>query len=170
MRVDALPLVLIAALAAAPVAAQDPRTVGTISDLQEDTLVNKARLANAKAAADLSVFGDGGTILSDMQGRTPPVVAGVYGANGDIYAEFIYANGSGIPEARLGAKLPGGYTVVALSVNEVTLLDRDGRRLQLSFSGSAPQEPTPPRSEPSAPTSAPIITVEPQPVDTAATQ
>ncbi|WP_080953900.1 MULTISPECIES: type IV pilus biogenesis protein PilP [Xanthomonas] len=71
------------------------------------------------------------------QGDVAPVVAGVFGGNGDIYATLLYPGGTRF-DARAGREVPGGYTVISVQPNRVGVRSRTGRTVWLKFSNVAP--------------------------------
>lgn len=65
-----------------------------------------------------------------------PVVQGVYGANGQLFATLAYADGRRAIDVRKGAHVPGGYTVSELASDSVTLT-RGKQRLVIGFADKA---------------------------------
>jgi type IV pilus biogenesis protein PilP len=131
----ALALLLLAA--ATPTFAATP-TVADLDAVQAETLLTRAKAAQAKAAAELAEHrGARPTASAAMQADEPaPTARGLFGANGNRYVVFQYATG-GIVEGKVGDSIPGGYRVVSFDSNGVTLAHR-GRRERIPFSMHAP--------------------------------
>lgn len=122
-------IVLFGLLALVSGASAGAATVGDLSDVHADTILYKSQAARVDAR---------NTLLSKqgLEDAAPPVVSGVYGANGRVYAEFLFSNGQTSSQA-VGGSLPGGYVVKSISLNKVEL--KKGKRIiLLGFSGSAP--------------------------------
>ncbi|MCP3050743.1 type IV pilus biogenesis protein PilP [Xanthomonas euvesicatoria pv. allii] len=96
---------------------------------------SKAREILGAASSGTSVAPATGAIYE--QGDVAPVVAGVFGGNGDIYATLLYAGGTRF-DARAGREVPGGYTVITVQPNRVGVRSRTGRTVWLKFSNVAP--------------------------------
>lgn len=143
---------LLASLGAAGVHAQST-TVGELSTINSTNILKTAQLAGAQLDAKLQKeHTDSGTSSSASLGglsslsqtgshRTAaddpsPVVKGVFGANGDLYATFLYADGSTV-DAKQGGSIPGGYTVARLDADHVALR-RGGKTVDVGFSSLSP--------------------------------
>lgn len=144
---------LVASLGVAAAHAQST-TVGELSSINSTNILKTAQLAGAQLDAKLhkehadtgtsassSVDGLAATSTSTGNRRaTPedptPVVKGVFGANGALYATFLYADGSSV-DAKQGGSIPGGYTVARLDAEHVALR-RGGKTIDVGFSSSAP--------------------------------
>ncbi|OHE80662.1 MAG: hypothetical protein A2X76_01325 [Lysobacterales bacterium GWF1_69_6] len=141
MDVKAFAVALLLTLAALPTFAAD-NTVGTLSEIQADTLVLRARAEQADAKKKLGEDAAGvAPATSSAYGATnpggiAPVVRGVHGANKNLYATFLYSNGSTV-EARQGDQIPGGFRVIALSAERVEI-QRGSERIQVGFSSIPP--------------------------------
>ncbi len=141
MDVKAIAVALLLMFAVVPTYAAD-NTVGTLSEIQADTLVLRARAEQAEAKKKLG--DDTGGVASATStaygatnpGGIAPVVRGVHGANKNLYATFLYSNGSTV-EARQGDQIPGGFRVVALSAERVEI-QRGNERIQVGFSSIPP--------------------------------
>jgi type IV pilus biogenesis protein PilP len=59
-----------------------------------------------------------------------PVLRGVVGAGTKLFATVAYESGKEI-DATVGDPLPGGFTVVSLSVNKLILKDKAGKKIEL---------------------------------------
>ncbi len=136
------------------VSAQAQTTVGDLSTINSANILKTAQLAGAQLDAKLQKAHDesGGTPAASTGGmalssaasgehRTAaddpnPVVKGVFGANGSVYATFLYADGSTV-DAKQGGTIPGGYTVAHLDAEHVALR-RGGKTIEVGFSSSAP--------------------------------
>lgn len=127
---------------AAPASFAADNTVGALSEIQADTLVLRARAEQADARRKLGEDAGGSSVaMSSAYGSTnpggiAPVVRGVHGANKNLYATFLYSNGSTV-EGRLGDQIPGGFRVVALSAERVEI-QRGTERIQVGFSSIPP--------------------------------
>lgn len=133
-------LLVVLALAAPASFAAD-NTVGALSEIQADTLLLRARAEQADARKKLGEDAGGAPPMSSAYGATnpggiAPVVRGVHGANKNLYATFLYSNGSTV-EGRLGDQIPGGFRVVALSAERVEI-QRGRERIQVGFSSIPP--------------------------------
>jgi len=126
-------------LASGSLAAQ---SVGELADVQAKTLLIRAQAAQAEAQAKLvdASKSSGGPIAGDA-GDSLPVVRGVYGTAGKLYATFLYANGSTVDAGR-GDQIPGGFVVRSLSATRV-VLGRHGQSFTVGFSDVRPLTPTP---------------------------
>jgi len=144
--------VLLAALGAATAHAQST-TVGELSTLNSSNILKTAQLAGAQLDAKLDKertdSGTSSPVSSGEVSTAPqtgsrrtaaddpsPVVKGVFGANGALYATFLYADGSTV-DAKQGGAIPGGYTVARLDAEHVALR-RAGKTIDVGFSSSAP--------------------------------
>lgn len=127
------------------------QTVGDLADVQADTLLFKAQAARAEALVKLGDANRQGSRenAADSGSDTLPVVRGVYGTAGKLYATFLYANGSSV-DAGNGDVVPGGYVVRSLSATRVQLARR-GRSYTLGFSDLRPLTATEPSGGGSAP-------------------
>lgn len=121
-------------LFAAPLAAQ---TVGELADIQAETVILRAKAAQAEAARKLGDAALPGQTLGRGVTDALPVVRGVYGTGRELYASFLYADGTTV-DANTGDVLPGGYIVRALSATRVELTRKDGSRYTLGFSDVRP--------------------------------
>lgn len=59
-----------------------------------------------------------------------PVLRGVVGAGAKLFATVAYESGREL-DATVGDPLPGGFTVVSLSVNKLILKDKAGKKIEL---------------------------------------
>jgi type IV pilus biogenesis protein PilP len=77
-----------------------------------------------------------------------PVLRGVVGAGSKLFATVAYESGQEL-DATVGDQLPGGFTVLSLSVNKLTLKDKGGKKIELLRSvGGARAPATTTDSEP----------------------
>ncbi len=118
-------------------------TVQDISTIQGETLRLKAELAKATVQKQLDETG------KSEGSSTAPVVKAVVGVGAALIATFVYSNGTSV-DARVGDTLPGGYRVVEILSNRVTL-SQAGRRLVVGFSAEVPVTPPQPSTSPSFP-------------------
>ena len=118
-------------------------TVQDISTIQGETLRLKAELAKATVQKQLDETG------KSEGSSTAPVVKSVVGVGTALIATFVYSNGTSV-DARVGDTLPGGYRVVEILSNRVTL-SQAGRRFVVGFSAEVPVVPPPPSVSPSFP-------------------
>ena len=134
--------------------AQDSTTVGQLSDLNSANILKTAQLVGAQLDAKLDKVNveNGKSAPASVGGagnhsHTPaPVVKGVFGANGKLFATFLYADGATV-DAHRGSVIPGGYTVMSLDAEHVTL-GKAGRRIEVGFSDTAPTTPHPQAQSP----------------------
>lgn len=72
-----------------------------------------------------------------------PTLRGVVGAGTKLFATVSYESGEEI-EASAGDLLPGGFIVVSLSLNKLTLRDKAGKKIELlrSVGGERPPKET----------------------------
>ncbi len=145
---------LLASLCAAAGVHAQSTTVGELSTINSTNILKTAQLAGAQldtklqkehadAGASSSTSPSGLTSASSSvtsrratQDDPTPVVKGVFGANGALYATFLYADGSTV-DAKQGGSIPGGYTVASLDAEHVALR-RGGKTIDVGFSSSAP--------------------------------
>ena len=132
-----------------PVLAQT--SVGELTRLNDDTVMLKARLAKAQAEASLRKARDEARPDSAQPDQGMPVVTGVFGRDGNVYAQFLYAGGTMVP-GTVGETLPGGFLVSAVSVEQV-VLSKAGERIRVGFSGT-PQRRESPSADGDSPTKA----------------
>ena len=144
---NALAVFLLALACYAPVIAQDSTTVGQLSDLNSANILKTAQLVGAQLDAKLDKVNveNGKSAPASVDGAgnhsamPAPVVKGVFGANGKLFATFLYADGATV-DAHRGSVIPGGYTVMSLDAEHVTL-SKGGRRIEVGFSDTAPTVP-----------------------------
>lgn len=154
VRMAAGAALLASLCAAAGVHAQSTTTVGELSAINSTNILKTAQLAGAQldtklqkehadagvpSSASLDGLPSASLSMGNRRAATEdptPVVKGVFGANGALYATFLYANGSTV-DAKEGAAIPGGYTVARLDAEHVALR-RGGRTIDVGFSSSAP--------------------------------
>lgn len=141
-RARALLILLFAA--AGPMAAA--QSIGDLKDVQGEIILLRAQAAKAQAQAALQAAQGAGGVTSDDGGI--PVVRGVYGRDSNLYATFLYANGSTV-DAGAKSRIPGGYTVARVSATSVTLV-RGGRSYEVGFSDRRPMLPAPAAASPGA--------------------
>ncbi len=136
------------------VSAQAQTTVGDLSMINSANILKTAQLTGSQLDAKLQKVRDesgiattvspsGLSLHSTASGERRataddpmPVVKGVFGANGSVYATFLYADGSAV-DAKQGATIPGGYTVARLDAEHVALR-RGGKTFEVGFSSSVP--------------------------------
>lgn len=139
-------------LASVPLAVQ-AQSVGDLANVQAETLLIKAKAARAEALGKLADANkqSSGEAAADTATDSLPVVRGVYGTAGKLYATFLYANGSTV-DAGKGDTIPGGYVVRSLSATRVEL-GRRGRSFTVGFSDVRPLTPTAPSANAAPPAS-----------------
>lgn len=149
-------------IATAAGAQSTPQTsIGELGDLNDSNLIKQALVDGAtldKKLSDLcssipehtascASFNDHATASPDPQAGSentarhqspPPVVRGVFGANGNKYATFLYAGGS-TEDAKVGGHIPGGYLVQSLSPS-VVLCDRNKHCFEVASSNTPPTD------------------------------
>lgn len=145
-----LPLLLLAASTAATAAVP---SVADLDTVQSETLLIRAQAAKAKASQELSELSgktDSGALPNSSEADAPlPTARGLFGANGNRYVVFLYANG-GVAEGKVGDAIPGGFRVVSFDSGGVDLRSPTGRRSRIPFSMQAPTPPAQP-SQPASP-------------------
>ncbi|KGE50306.1 type IV pilus biogenesis protein PilP [Xanthomonas euvesicatoria pv. euvesicatoria] len=135
---------------AADAAAQDSvPTIGELSRIQAATLLLKARAEQAKAQSELSGDSTKNGAISLIEPTIAPVVSRVYGVGDKLKARFLYEGGASTDEV-VGSLIPGDYRVVAVSMERV-IVERQGKRLELAFSGTPPVAPKTKEQVPQAP-------------------
>lgn len=126
--------------------------VGELAIVQSQTILLKAKAERAKA--EHSINGEG--IQERGQHSAPfhpqvslaparstdtqqdlPVVKAVFGSGKRLRATLLYSSGFEVDADLSSRELPGGYQVVTLTVDSVTL-ERQGQRYPLGFSNLAP--------------------------------
>ena len=116
-------------------------TVGDLSQIQGDTIIIRAKANRAAAQQDLDAKARGG-LPSYAGGDTDaPVVKAVYGAGKQLYATFLYGSGV-VMDAKAGDTILGGFKVVSVAVEKVEL-SKDGNKVQVGYSASAPTRSSP---------------------------
>lgn len=123
---------ILAALLISACGAANAQSVGELGKVQAETILYQAQAARAEAQAKAQAAGPAGT---SMEG-TLPVVRGVFGSGTQLFATFLYANGSSV-DARRGDRIPGDYVVASVSPTGV-VLSRSGRSYPLGFSDLRP--------------------------------
>lgn len=113
-------------------------SVGELSTVQSETYLYKAQGERAKALRALE--GDGlslpSTAVSSSSERLP-VVKMVSGPRQALRATLLYSGGYEVDALVGGAALPGGYSVVSISVDRV-VLSRADKRYPLGFATTPP--------------------------------
>lgn len=151
-------------------------TVGELSQLNAANILKDAQLTGAQLDAKLrkASAGEGSTAASDTVISSPahtdgtaaakplrPVVKGVFGANGTLYATLLYADGTTV-DAKQGTSVPGGYVVAHVDADRVAL--RRGKQLiDIGFSSTAPVEPATPATPPGVSPFGSVIPMPPMP-------
>ncbi|CAJ6616310.1 type IV B pilus protein [Burkholderia pseudomallei] len=144
--------------------AEDGDNVGTLGRIQTHTYILNAKYLEKQAQDKLD-----GKIAADGT-ATPAATAGVAPrsvvdsalpnvkmiVNGDAGPSAVLLYAGGIQAAgKVGSKLPGGYTIKAISASNrsVDVTDRNGKSLTLGMSSTPPQvqEQTPAQSQFGAP-------------------
>ena len=125
--------------------------VGELAIVQSQTILLKAKAERARA--EQSVNGEVTQVLgqpsappyppitpaahsTDAQ-RDLPVVKAVFGSGNRLRATLLYSSGFEVDADQSSQELPGGYRVVTLTVDSVTL-ERKGQRYPLGFSNLPP--------------------------------
>lgn len=112
-------------------------TVTDMTNVQADRIMYAAQAERAKALAQLQQYG---TTPGASTGTVPPSLRLVYGAGGTVFGQFVYSTGA-VAEGKAGDRLPGKYRVGAVDLNGADLIDSDGHKVRVPFSGIAPVEP-----------------------------
>ncbi len=136
--------------------------VGELAIVQSQTILFKAQAERAKA--EQSINGEVNPVnaeypLGNIQPTTAsvrnaetqqglPVVKAVFGSGKRLHATLLYSSGFEVDADSSSRELPGGYHVVTLTVDNVTV-ERGGKRFPLGFSN----RPPPPSSDTYNPTS-----------------
>lgn len=161
MRSNSLSLLIAAAFATNALATPSELSgisIGELGKVQSETILLKARAERAKAEREVNGESPAspqaaGTVLSNpfpaaqpMQylpsesktasGADLPVVKAITGSSQKMQAALLYSNGAEV-DAVAGRELPGGYRVVQITLDGVTL-ESKGKRYPLGFSNQAP--------------------------------
>jgi type IV pilus biogenesis protein PilP len=136
------------ALASHAAWADDDNNIGALGRIQTHTLILKAKLneKNARQQLDGAVSADG-TPVGPVMAASPvesalPNVKMIVNGNSGLAATFIYAGGI-TAAGKVGAKIPGGYTIRSMSVADrtVEVMDFKGKVVTLGMSSTAPTVP-----------------------------
>lgn len=120
-------------------------TVSALSDINNQNVLKAAQLQGLELDDKIRKLkpasGDDGTAGAKepstvAEDDSLPVVQGVYGANGQLFATLAYADGRRAIDVKKGARVPGGYTVAELASDSVTLT-RGRQRLVIGFADKA---------------------------------
>ncbi|TAL63630.1 MAG: type IV pilus biogenesis protein PilP [Burkholderiaceae bacterium] len=139
-------------------------TVGDLTRINSENVIKQAQVTGANLDAQLRKAGasaDSSSTASASQlpggvqqvslvapqavapkasaSDTTPVVKTVFGANGVVYATFLYADGSTV-SAKEGSTIPGGYRVAHVDVEHVSLA-KGAKTFDVGFSASPPESP-----------------------------
>ncbi|MGZ1522221.1 type IV pilus biogenesis protein PilP [Xanthomonas citri] len=114
------------------------QTAGELADIQAQTLIATAR-AKLKKVQEEAEGTSAPTTSVAVHTDTLPVVSGIYGRDGKLYARFLYASGIDY-QARAGTTAPGGYMVRQVSDDRVVLA-KGGQSYTLGFSDVRPVAP-----------------------------
>ncbi|MBV6855880.1 type IV pilus biogenesis protein PilP [Xanthomonas campestris pv. mirabilis] len=114
------------------------QTAGDLADIQAQTLIATAR-AKLKKAQEEAEGASAAASGSAGRADTLPVVSGIYGHDGKLYARFLYASGIDY-QARAGMTAPGGYMVRQVTDDRV-VLTKGGQAYTLGFSDVRPVAP-----------------------------
>ena len=115
---------------------KEPNQIGTVSKIQAETVILKAKVARATAQAEL-----------DSKSRKPntpvntdalPMVSKVIGAGPGVTATFLYPGNISF-DGRVGDVLAGGYKVEQIAIDRVNVTDAKGKRITLPFGTVYPQ-------------------------------
>lgn len=135
--------IVIAMLAASSSAFGADATVGDLTELQGRVLLKKAEVDLARQEDELRKLNGGrvdgvpmGLSSGGLADVGTPSVRSVAGANGKLYATFVYSSGI-TADAAAGETIPGGFKVVRITVDKVEL-QKGGRRFQVGFASHAP--------------------------------
>ena len=122
--------------------------VGELAIVQSQTILFKAKAERAKA--EQSILGEvtlpstanpfqplSATLRGTNSQSDLPVVKAVFGSGKRLRATLLYSSGFEVDADLSSRELPGGYRVVTLTVDSVTL-ERQGQRYPLGFSNLAP--------------------------------
>lgn len=112
-------------------------TVSDMTNVQADRIMYAAQAERAKALAQLQQYG---ATPGASTGTVPPSLRFVYGAGGVVFGHFVYSTGA-VADGKAGDPLPGNYRVSAVDLNGADLLDSNGHKVRVPFSGIAPVEP-----------------------------
>lgn len=152
---------MIALLAALPLASMAGETVGELGQVQAKTFVLRAQNALAEEQRRQEKVTGGPARASAGAAAYPdlPVVARVVGQSSAPIAYLLYADGSVVP-ARQGVRLRGGYVVSTIKASRVEV-SRGREVTTLGFSVYAPRLPKPEASTDS--TLQPVTFLNPPP-------
>jgi type IV pilus biogenesis protein PilP len=149
MRVKSL-LLMALCLPQLALSAEPPQpTIGDLSRVQSATIMFEANAKMAKAKGDmLENQAKAGDDLTDphatggaaVKEEKLPTVVGISGAQGRLFATFLYPDGTTV-RSKSGEKVPGGYLVSEVGIDRVVLTVGD-RRIPLKF-GVASLPPAP---------------------------
>lgn len=112
-------------------------TVSDMTNIQADRIMYAAQAERAKALAQLQQYG---ATPGASTGTVPPSLRLVYGAGGVVFGQFVYSTGA-VADGKAGDPLPGKYRVSAVDLNGADLIDSNGHKVRVPFSGVAPVEP-----------------------------
>lgn len=125
--------------------------VGELGKVQSETILFRAQAERAKAARDIDgALTSSSTAVGGLEGMTAqqapilreagepalPVVRTISGSSKKLQATLLFAGGIEL-DTTAGREIPGGYRVVQVSLDGVTV-ERQGKRYQLGFSNQAP--------------------------------
>lgn len=125
--------------------------VGELGKVQSETILYRAQAERAKAERDIgAAVTTSSTAVGGLEGLTSqptpilrepgepalPVVRTISGSSKKLQATLLFAGGIEL-DTTAGREIPGGYRVVQVSLDGVTV-ERKGKRYQLGFSNQAP--------------------------------
>lgn len=125
--------------------------VGELGKVQSETILYRAQAERAKAERDIgAAVTSSSTAVAGLEGLTSqptpilrepgepalPVVRTISGSSKKLQATLLFAGGIEL-DTTAGREIPGGYRVVQVSLDGVTV-ERKGKRYQLGFSNQAP--------------------------------
>ncbi len=103
-------------------------TIEELSRLQSETILLQAKLKQAELRSELSARN---YPKHSVEVEQLPVVQAVYGAGNERYATLLYNSGMTL-DAKTGDLIPGGFTVISISVDQI-LLSKGKQRAVLGF-------------------------------------
>lgn len=143
MQSDLKPLlaVLLAALCATAAAES---TSDALTRIEAETLLLKAREKQLDVQSsiltkqnEIALKQRGGDAIAQVSRDGEPVVRGIEGLGGAMYATLQLSDGS-MMDVKAGDVLPNGMRVSAVRANEVTVRARGGKEVRLSRQTAAP--------------------------------
>lgn len=146
---------LSAACAAAETASSMGIDVGTLSEVQSQTVLFKAQAERAKAQNSIEGASTppptaiaqpylpqpqrtAAPVPTPAPSEGLPVVSMISGSRRAPHATLLYSSGYEVEAQSVGSQLPGGFKLASISLDGVVLI-REGKLFPLGFSNRAPQ-------------------------------